>query len=115
MAQFLPIGYTWEDSLTTNVGNVGERTFDVTYAPDDTLNYKCVNDIAVTVNVTKAPLSISANDKTIVFGDEPDNDGIFYEGFVNNETVADLKGTLTYEYNYIKYGNVGTGYSITPS
>jgi len=111
----LPIGYTWEDSLTTNVGNVGERTFDVTYAPDDTLNYKCVNDIAVTVNVTKAPLSISANDKTIVFGDEPDNDGIFYEGFVNNETVADLKGTLTYEYNYIKYGNVGTGYSITPS
>ena len=63
--------------------------------------------------ITKAPLTIKANDKTITYGAAPANDGVTYTGLVNNEDGAAVVNNLTYEYNYTQYGNVGT-YTITP-
>ena len=63
--------------------------------------------------VQKAPLTVKANDKTIVYGDEPTANGVSYSGFANGETEAVLAGTLAYDINYEQYGNAGA-YAITP-
>lgn len=74
-------------------------------------------------SITKKDLTITANNKTISFGDEAANDGVSYSGFVNNETEAMLGGTLIYSYktkadgtgdDYTKESLAGT-YYIIPS
>ena len=47
----LTSGWTWDDAVTTSVGNVGNNTFSATYTPSDTTNYNTVNeDLTVTVS-----------------------------------------------------------------
>ena len=46
--------WTWVDEATTSVGNVGENTFKVNFAPEDEANYKSVSEVDVKVNVAKA-------------------------------------------------------------
>ena len=62
--------------------------------------------------ITKAPLTITAKDKTITYGEALANDGAEYTGLVKGEN-KDVVSGLTYAYNYTQYGNVGT-YTITP-
>ena len=69
--------------------------------------------VSKTFEITKAPLTITAKDKTIVYGDEPANDGVEYSGFVGSDDASVLGGTLTYGYNY-KKGNKTGEYTITP-
>lgn len=64
--------------------------------------------------ITKAPLTITAKNKTIAYGDEPANDGVEYSGFVGSDDASVLGGTLAFNTDYKQYGNVGT-YAITPS
>ncbi len=74
------------------------------------------NDVApacITVTIAKAPLTVRANNKTIIYGDTPANDGVIYSGFMSNESAEVLGGTLDYDYNYTQYGDVGD-YDITP-
>ena len=52
----LPDGFSWEDPLTTSVGNAGAHTFKVTYTPEDTDNYNTITGIDVTLTVNKATL-----------------------------------------------------------
>ena len=78
-------------------------------------NYYLSNQPAsVTANITKAPLTITAKDKTIAYGDEPANDGVEYSGFVGSDDASVLGGTLAFNTDYKQYGNVGS-YAITPS
>ena len=78
-------------------------------------NYYLSNQPAsVTANITKAPLTITAKDKTIAYGDEPANDGVEYSGFIGEENASVLGGKLTYSYDYKKLDKVGK-YTITPS
>lgn len=77
-------------------------------------NYNTVSGSA-TVNISKAALTVTANPKTITYGEAPTNDGVVYSGFVNNETSDVLSGTLGYTYTYSQYGDVGNTYTITPS
>ncbi|MBO4380693.1 MAG: hypothetical protein J5815_00900 [Clostridia bacterium] len=49
----LPAGFTWDEPLTTSVGNVGSNTFHVTFTPDDPVVYQTVTGIPVTVTVSK--------------------------------------------------------------
>ena len=62
----------------------------------------------------KVPLTITAHDNEASFGDNPKDDGVSYNGFVNNETEDVLDGTLTLDINYKQYDPVGE-YTITPS
>lgn len=64
--------------------------------------------------INPQPLTITANDKTITYGDAPANDGVTYGEFAGEETSAVLTGTLAYAYNYEQYGDAGS-YTITPS
>ena len=49
----LPEGFSWEEPLTTSVGEVGSNIFHVTFTPADTTAFKTITGIEVTINVTK--------------------------------------------------------------
>ena len=105
--------YTNED-CTTAVANgkpVGVGTYWVKGVIAETTNNTAA-EAKAEFQITKAPLTIAAKDKTITYGDVPANDGAEYTGLVNGET-ADVVSGLTYAYNYEQYGNVGA-YTITP-
>ena len=80
---------------------------------EETNNIAAAVAAAVKFQITKAPLTITAKDKTITYGDAPANDGAKFEGLVNNESAETVVSDLTYAYNYERYGNVGA-YTITP-
>ena len=81
----------------------------------DNDNYKLpTENLEKEFTIAKAPLTVTAKNKTIAYGDEPANGGVEYAGFVGEENASVLGGTLAYEYNYVK-GNATGEYSITPS
>ena len=49
----LPDGWTWDDPLTTSVGNVGDNNFSATFTPEDTVNYTNVTE-SLSVAVSQA-------------------------------------------------------------
>ena len=53
----------------------------------------------VTVKISKATLTVTANDKVITYGDAPANNSVAYDGFADGETSSVLSGTLSYTYN----------------
>lgn len=63
----LPDGFSWEDPITTSVGNVGEHDFNVTYTPEDTDAYNTITGIEVTILVTPANLAVPTG-LTAVYG-----------------------------------------------
>jgi len=81
------------------------------YGSDDC--YHVVNQHRATLTIEKAPLTITAEDNSITYGDAPAANGVTGTGFVNGESFDDLSGELTYSHNYEQFGNVGT-YRITP-
>ena len=86
-------------------------TYTVTYKVSMT-NYADVVGTAE-VNIDKAPLTVTAKDHSIKYGENPANNGVSYSGFVANETESVLGSTLGFDYTYTKGNNVGT-YEITP-
>lgn len=81
-------------------------------------NYKLPDAKTTEFSIGKASLTVTANDLTITYGDNPADAeaGVTYTGFVNNESESDLTGTLGYAYNYSVFGDVGTyANAITPS
>ncbi|MBQ6867134.1 MAG: hypothetical protein IJO16_00485, partial [Clostridia bacterium] len=64
--------------------------------------------------VNKAPLTIKANDKAIVYGEAPANADWTAEGLIEGETAEVVKGTAVYAYNYEQFGKAGT-YEISVS
>lgn len=100
--------YTVSYSNNTNAGN----TATVTITDNDGGNYIVYGSTTFTIN--PKPLTITANPKTITYGDAPANDGVTYGEFAGEETESVLTGTLTYSYNYEQYGDAGS-YTITPS
>lgn len=115
--------------LTTYGNHTDAGTANVTITDADDTDVLYIWNVPVTeFTIDKAPLTIKANDKTIGYGDDPDNDGVTYNGFVGNpaETESVLGGTLGYSYTTsgddpqpytpfdAQYGNQGS-YVITPS
>ncbi|MCM1195418.1 MAG: hypothetical protein NC332_05755, partial [Firmicutes bacterium] len=83
----------------------------------DTVNYEPVESLTTTLTIKKAALVITANDNTVVYGDEPSANGVTYTGFATAAGTEDesvLKGQLVFTYNYTKGDSAGT-YRITPS
>ena len=56
---------------------------------------------------------MTANSTVIDYGTAPMHDGVSCQGFVNNEDIDDLDGTLTYAHTYRQFDDVGE-YTITP-
>ena len=92
-------------------GNVGSYTitpsgltsgnYDITFTPG-------------TLTVNKAPLTITALDKSVTYGEAAPEYTVNYSGFVHTDTKDVLGGILTIACTYTQNADVGT-YDITPS
>ena len=102
-------------SYSNNV-NAGDNTATVTVSDIAGGDYNVSGK--KTFSIAKAPLTVKANDKKITYGDTPTNSGVTYTGFVTgeDENTDGIFGTstLSYDYDYTQYGNVGETYTITP-
>ena len=65
--------------------------------------------------VAQAPLKITADNKTVTYGDAVPTYTVTYSGFVNGETESVLSGTLSISCSYQPGTQVGTSPSITLS
>ena len=121
------ITYTPAKGTTVNTYSNGSFGTDLKVTDDAgsdvTVGYSLKTTTAGKLTIKPAPLTVTAKDKTIKYGDEAANDGVTYEGFVNSETASVLGGTLSYAYKtkedgsgdaYTKTSPVGT-YYIIPS
>ena len=66
-----------------------------------------------TFNITKAPLTVTAKNATIVYGEEPPSAGVEYSGFVGDDNENDLNDSIVFNYNYAPFDKVGI-YVIIP-
>lgn len=105
---------TEDGEYTTSIPqgtNAGDYT--VWYYVQGDANHNDSAKASVSVNIAKAPLTVTANDASITYGEAPTHNGVTYSGFVNGENETVLSGELAYTYTYTQYGDVGE-YSITP-
>lgn len=70
--------------------------------------YEPIEDMTFTWEITPATLTVTVNNHSILFNDEPANSGYEISGFVNGETSEVIKGKASYSYsNYLKGSNIG--------
>ena len=107
----LVAGTDYSVSYTNNV-NVGTATATVTALANST---KYSGSASKTFSITKKALTVTADNKSVTYGDDAPQYTVSYDGFMNNETAAVLGGTLSLACTYVKdQSGVGT-YDITPS
>ena len=92
-------------------GNVGSYT--ITPSGLSSSNYD-ITFTAGTLTVNKATLTITADNKSVRYGEAAPEYTVSYSGFVNSETASVLGGFLNIACTYAQNDNVGT-YVITPS
>lgn len=99
--------YTCDYLVTSNVG-------DYTIIPSDAtaMNYS-ISFVNGTLKVNQAPLMITADDKTVIYGDAVPEYTPSYEGWKNNDGEEVLSG-LTFTCEYAPTSNIGE-YPIVPS
>lgn len=114
------VSYTSSDSSVATVGSqngkvhilkAGETT--ITAVAEATDEYAS-GSASYVLTVGKAGLTVTANNKTITYGDAPSGNGVACSGFVNGDTESALSGSVSYTYSYTRYGKVGNTYRITP-
>lgn len=95
--------WTWTDGTQT-VGNVGTNTFTAKFTPDDSTNYKTVENIEVTVTVGQADTEISVpgsfsktyGDSSFALNATKTGDGILtYVSSDTNVVTVDASGNVT--------------------
>ena len=69
--------------------------------------------ISKTFEILKAPLTVTAKNDTITYGDDLSFAGVVYSGFVGEEDESVLNGSLAYECKYDRGGAAGK-YDVTP-
>ncbi|MEG1710842.1 MAG: MBG domain-containing protein [Clostridia bacterium] len=85
--------FVWTDG--TIIPTVINNGYEVTFTPNDTDNYDyTVTTLVAIVQivVNRAELIVTANNQTINYGDIIAQDKFAITGFVNNETIAVVKG-----------------------
>ena len=93
--------------------NAGKYTAKVTDLSNK--NYKLpATGLEQSFEIAKIPLTVTAKNATIVYGDVPSNASVEFSGFVGEDNEKSLNGSLIYSYDYKQYGDVGE-YTITPS
>ena len=105
-------GDNCELTVTGAQKNAGTHTAKATALSNS--NYKLPTETEKVFTITKAPLTVTAKNKTITYGDKPSNGGVECAGFIDGEDESLLGGTLAYGFDYKQYGDIGN-YVITPS
>lgn len=70
-------------------------------------------ELANSFEVTQKTLTVTADNKTVTYGDAVPEYSVTYSGFAGEETSDVVTGDLTYSCTYAQYSNVGD-YTITP-
>ena len=92
-----------------NVGNYSAEAIDLT-----NVNYKLPeNRDGPDFEITKVPLTVTAKNATIAYGDEPSNAGVEYSGFMGDDNENDLNDSIDFNYDYAQFDKVGK-YVIIP-
>ena len=76
---------------------------------------KYAGETTKTFTINKKALTVTAENKSVTFGDEAPAYTVTYDGFVNNETATVLGGTLAYACEYVKNTTAAGTFDITPS
>ncbi len=105
---FVGRGETEYTESATAPTHVGEYTAIVAFVG----NYK--DTLTVDFAIAKAPLTITADDKENIFGEEAPEFTVSYEGFLGTDTKDVLTGSQAYACEYKRGDNVGD-YTIVPS
>ena len=121
-------------------GTTEHGTFEYTFTPNDEeswntalpqaknadtygVYYRVVGDAnhndyesadAVVVTIAKAALTATADDKSVIYGDDAPEYTVTYEGWQGEDNADVLSGTIAYACEYAQTSNVGD-YAITPS
>ena len=108
---------------TKDVGT--NKTVNLIFGGADAGNYALAasgQQDPITANITPAPLTITANNKSIAYGEEASNDGVTFgeddgnggtiKTFVAEEDETVLDGTLAFSYNSLANGE-GIAYTTT--
>src|SRR5262249_28269751 len=101
--------YTPAAGTVLNAGN--SQTLSVHFVPTDTVNYNEAN-ATVHIDVTRAPLTITAVDKSKVYGAALPTLTATYSGFVNGDTAGSLDTPVTLTTTALVSSDVGS-YTIT--
>ena len=102
-------GYSASVPDGTNAGS-----YFVWYRAAEDENHTPGGELVISATIQTAPLTVTAKNHSITYGDAPANDGVQYSGFVHGETESVLSGKLAYDYSYTQYGNAGSDWTITP-
>ncbi|MGI4021240.1 MAG: MBG domain-containing protein [Janthinobacterium lividum] len=91
----LAVNYTSSNSsvatfVNGNVHIVGVGTTTITASQSGSVNYNAAADVAQTLTVNKAPLTITATNQTKTYGTVNPDPTVSYIGFVNRESSANL-------------------------
>jgi hypothetical protein len=103
--------YSSPSGTVLNAGN--NQTISVTFTPNDTNSFSPVT-ANVAINVSQAPLTITANDANKIYGDALPVLTASYSGFVNGDTTTNLTTQETLATSASASSNAGT-YTITAS
>ena len=108
-------------SLMDITGNKAKEigTYTLTITIKNPANYQWADQTSMpqtlTWSIVRAPLTVRANDISIVYGDPvPAYYSVSYTGLVGGENHTVLQGTLKLSCSYTKNSNAGT-YQIVPS
>lgn len=119
IANGLPITYTSANSNVATIvnGNIhiaGAGTTTITAKQGGNNNYNAATDVAVTLTVNKKQLTVTAADKTKVYGEDLPAFTYTVTGFVNGETESVFNTPLIITTTANAASNTGA-YPITPA
>ena len=111
----LTLGYTLSTTASTTSG-VGAYPITLTGGASSAANYGPIVYTAGTLTVTRAPLTVTANDQTKIFGAANPTFTAAYSGFVNGDTAAVVSGSAALSTTATPGSPVvAGGYPITPA
>ena len=103
------------ESYTSNLPTATSAgTYTVYYKVVADANHTDVEVATLTATIAQAPLTITAEDYNILYGEAAPTYTATYTGWQGSDDAAVLAGTLAYSCDYVAGNNVGT-YTITPS
>ncbi|MDE7215143.1 MAG: hypothetical protein K2N68_04845, partial [Clostridia bacterium] len=95
-----------------NVIGAGEYDVTITFIVADANNYNTIPQMTAKLVINKSVITVTAYDNEITYGDKPA--ASFKGAEVVGADLSDLKGTLTFTFDYKQYGNAGK-YKIIPA
>ncbi|HZI20287.1 MAG TPA: Ig-like domain-containing protein [Pyrinomonadaceae bacterium] len=96
-----------------DVLGAGAHTLHVEFVPTDAANFDGASK-DVTLNVTKATLTVRADDKAKTYGEPAVTFTATYAGLVNGEQPSSLAGPLVFDFEDTNATGAGT-YAVSPS